>query len=452
MNKKHIIAAAIAAVSTVAAQAATITPTSPRPAVGVPYDWFVALGANDSAQLIAHCGAWSWEDNALFNAGAGEPPVGWTHTSKWVGVSLANPMRLTVRLERQENVPWPSGADPLRVADTASMFPSFTLWRGWDTDGTQDHTFDNRGNPSWAEGLSIVTFVDNSTETSVERTYILPAGNYTVDLGSNAPATNTLRQGFKATLTTAPIATAVALSGSAVPGLTGVTYKALYAPAVNDAEQVAFRAQLTGTGVTSADDVAILADIGSTPLAVVARKGQADAATGSTFASFGDPVTDSADNVTFQAKVKQGVTATATSDAGIWRYLAESGTTQIIAREGSVASGATDGAKFKAFTALAADEGGGAYVATLVQDGTLVTRANDDGVWHFDTQGTSVLIAREGQAFEVAPGDSRVVKAISFLNVQSGIRGTGRSTNSTGGRVLLLTFADKTSGIFQIVP
>lgn len=455
MKTKHIIlSAAIAAVSTITTQAATITAPNPRPAEGVPYDWFVALGSNDSAELVGHFGAWSWEDNALFNAANNEPPVGWTHTSKWVGFTLATATRLTVQMERKADVSWPSGSDPLRVADVSSMFPSFTLWRGQDTAGPQDHTYDNHGNPVWADGLSFITFVDNSTETSISRTYILPAGTYTAVLGSNAPATNPLRQGFKATLSTTPIATPVAHTGQELPGLPGVKYKVLGSPTINDDDGIAFRATLVGTGVTASTDDSILAEVGTNPLAIIAREGQADAATGSTFAAFTDPVSDNNDNVLFQARVKPlagEIPVTAANDLGIYRYVAATSSIQQIAREGTAANG-TGGALFASFPAMVADSAGGAFYAMLKKDTTIVTSANDEGVWVFDSTGSPTLAVRQGSAFEVAPGDSRVVTAIHFLTTQAGVRGAGRSTNAVGGRVLRLTFADKTTGIFTIAP
>jgi hypothetical protein len=162
----------------------------------------VSMTGNDLAEFSDHAGAWSWEDNSLFgNPGQGTQPVGWTHTSRWVGLSLTQPTVLVVKLERDANVPWPDVSDPDRKADISSMFPSFTLWNGWDRDGDVLHTYNNRGNVSWAEKLTYRDHYDNSTATSITRSYLLPAGLYTLVLGSNAPATNLNRQGFKCTLT-----------------------------------------------------------------------------------------------------------------------------------------------------------------------------------------------------------------------------------------------------------
>ena len=171
-------------INLVAALAAVVPPLlradviqgDPAPGAGVPYFWTVVMGENESGFGISHVGAWSWEDQSLFDPGLGEPPVGWTHTSNWVALTLLSPVTFTFRLERQAGVPWPSPTDPNRVASIDSMFPSFTLWANQDHDGSDFHSYHNRGNVSWAEDLSYLDHLDNSTLTAVERTWTLPAG------------------------------------------------------------------------------------------------------------------------------------------------------------------------------------------------------------------------------------------------------------------------------------
>jgi hypothetical protein len=170
---------------------------------GVGYAFTVVAGANETGSFKSHVGAWSWEDNSLFgNPGQGAQPVGWTHTSNWVAVKLTQEVFFSLTLERDATVPWPSAQDPNRLADTTSMFPSLTLYRGWDNDGSDDHTYNNRGNVAWAEDIRYVDHVDNSTSARITRTWRLPAGDYSFALGSNAASTNALRQGYKATFNT----------------------------------------------------------------------------------------------------------------------------------------------------------------------------------------------------------------------------------------------------------
>ena len=184
---------------------ADVVQGDPAPSAGIPYFWTVTLGANESGFGVSHVGAWSWEDDSLFDPGLGEPPVGWTHTSNWVALTLLSPATFTFRLERQAGVPWPSAGDPGRVASIDSMFPSFTIWANQDNDGDDFHTYNNRGNVDWAEDLSYLDHADNSTLEAIERSWNLPAGEYTIVLGSNATATDTNRQGYRATFTTAPV-------------------------------------------------------------------------------------------------------------------------------------------------------------------------------------------------------------------------------------------------------
>lgn len=201
--------------------ASSVSATDPQ-AGGITYKYTVTMGGLDSAVFSNHVGAWSWEDNSLF--GAGEDPVGWTHTSNWVALNLTATAVFTIRVERDATVPWPSSADPARLASTTSMFPSFTLWKKWDNDlapqafvdinnegiPTNDwHIYNNDGAVEWAEDLEFVAnyngvpaHYNNSTLETIERTYILPAGQYTIVIGSNAPANDTTRQGYKATFTT----------------------------------------------------------------------------------------------------------------------------------------------------------------------------------------------------------------------------------------------------------
>jgi hypothetical protein len=197
--------------------AGTVTTGDPL-AGGIGYRAQISLSLEDTASFARHIGAWSWEDNSLFDPG--DDPVGWTHSSDWLAVTLSAPTTLTLRLERNANVPWPSQTDLGRLASIASMFPSFTVWSGWDNDLAPQafadlnsggdpvndwHTYNNDGAVDWAEDLTYLGHVSNSTETFAELTFPnLPAGQYSVVIGSNAPANDTDRQGYLATFTTVP--------------------------------------------------------------------------------------------------------------------------------------------------------------------------------------------------------------------------------------------------------
>lgn len=212
LAKACVVLASIA--SFTAASASTVT-VGDGVAGGIGYEHTVIIGGNDTATFSNHVGAWSWEDNSLF--GPEDDPVGWTHTSNWVAITVTQLSVFTVQIERDANVPWAAPSDPNRKAFIDSMYPSFTLWKGWDNDSAPEkfarlrnegnaleefHTYNNHGNVIWAEDLEYIDHANNSTATSVSRSYILKPGKYTMVIGSNAPAQDTNRQGFKATFTT----------------------------------------------------------------------------------------------------------------------------------------------------------------------------------------------------------------------------------------------------------
>ena len=197
---------------------------NPDAAGGIGYEWSVTLDGDDvgiTPNLAgSHVGAWSWEDQSMFEASEGEAPVGWTHTSQWASITLTEAAYLTIRLEANGAVPFTGtgNVDGFRPSD--NFFPSFTLWAGTDQDDIpeavalalgadpadgESHTYNNRGNIDWAEDLSFIGLKENSSESFAEATWYLQAGTYTLAMGSNAPSTlNPPRQGFSATFSTIP--------------------------------------------------------------------------------------------------------------------------------------------------------------------------------------------------------------------------------------------------------
>jgi hypothetical protein len=195
---RYAVAALLATSASDLATAGTVTDLTVS-GEGIPYRKLVTLSPLDSAAFTRHVGAWSWQDSSLF--GPGEDPVGWTHTSDWTQITLSGITTLTIRMEREEGVQ----VNAVTTAGTASMFPSFTLLSGWDTDGDQVHSYNNDGAISWAEDVVYMGHIANSTATFTELTFTdLAPGNYTIALGSFAPATDTQRQGYRATFTTVP--------------------------------------------------------------------------------------------------------------------------------------------------------------------------------------------------------------------------------------------------------
>jgi hypothetical protein len=196
---------------------AAITAGDPN-AGGIGYAFQATLGTSETASVQGHVGAWSWEDQGLF--APGEDPVGWTHTSNWFAVTLEADSRLTLTVTRDTTVPVAGGG--FRPVD--HLYPSFSVWSGWDNDAIPEavaialgypatdlpiqdhHTYNNDGAIVWAEDLTFLDSLANTSLESVSRSWSLPAGQYSIVIGSNAPSeTNPPRQGYRATFTTTPV-------------------------------------------------------------------------------------------------------------------------------------------------------------------------------------------------------------------------------------------------------
>jgi hypothetical protein len=188
--------------------AGTVTRADPSPVVygedgftvvngGIQYLWTVELGATDLGQFSNHVGAWSWDEDSFVGTAKG-----WTHTSNWVALTLTAETQLTIRLENRGDVPLPTPGNPAGVAGN-NLFPGLTVWSAWDGDGGDFDTYNNRGNVSWAEDLAYLDHIEGGVNHTIERTWLLPAGTYSVALGGNSPSTSSEgRQGYLATFTT----------------------------------------------------------------------------------------------------------------------------------------------------------------------------------------------------------------------------------------------------------
>lgn len=169
---------------------------------GVGYAGYVTVGATDSGSISNHVGAWSWEDQGIA-PGGGE---GWTHTSNWIALDVTADTWLTLALSRDAGVPYLGSGNVGGFAAIDHMFPSFTIWRNWDNDDLDDHTYNNTGAVAWAEDLTYLDHTANSTLSSVSDSWFLTAGQYTIVMGSNSPSiSNPPRQGYSASFSTSPV-------------------------------------------------------------------------------------------------------------------------------------------------------------------------------------------------------------------------------------------------------
>lgn len=256
----------------------------------------------------------------------------------------------------------------------------------------------------------------------------------------------------------------VARTGDYAPGtFGGVRYSSLSRqPVLNDLGQAAFFARLSGFGVTDSNDEAIYAGLlGNFQL--VARTGDAapGTPTGVNYASLSTSATlNDAGQVAYFADLA-GSGVTAANDQAI--FAGPLGAPQLVARTGDAAPGTPAGVTYASFFHVPAlnDAGQAAYLATL--SGSGVTPANDRGLFVSVPAVGELMIAREGDLFDVGGGDFRTIAAggtgiffvnggVNFYAGHSDDAMTGLSNDGT--LAFRLSFTDGTSGIFTatIVP
>jgi len=190
---------------------------------------------------------------------------------------------------------------------------------------------------------------------------------------------------------------AVARSGVNGPGPnvgSGVNFNSLATnPAFNEQGEVAFRAIVTGTGISTSNDVGLWATVG--------------------------------------------------------------GSLQAIAREGPDGPGPALGAGviFASVSNSVGLNDSGQIVFTGTVSGTNVTTSNDLGLWFWD-DGVLSNVLREGQLFDVNPDplvlDQRTISTISFAAGGSLDSGRGFALNNDGDFVVTLGFNNSTSGVFVV--
>lgn len=208
MKKTRYLISLLYVLGATAAGAANISKSDPSPNVydpdtyapldgGVGYHWTVVMGPKDRANLEGTVGAWSWDEDFF-----PETARGWTHTSNWIALKLTKASKVTIRLSRKANVPIDGGGTGGGI-----LYPAFTLYRNWDGDGGDSHTYNNRGDVEWAEDLSYIAHVENKvTGAPAQLTLELPAGLYSIALGGSSPSVDREPvQGYGASIVTMPI-------------------------------------------------------------------------------------------------------------------------------------------------------------------------------------------------------------------------------------------------------
>jgi hypothetical protein len=228
----------------------------------------------------------------------------------------------------------------------------------------------------------------------------------------------------------------VALKGDQPSGAgTGVRYLTFSDPLLNGQGQLAFAGTLSGAGVTLANDRGIWSDrSGSMQLLWRTGDQAAGVAPGISYSSFDSIRLNGNGQMAFLGGLA-GSGVTSSTDHAIWGEN-NGGALRVVAREGDPAPGLAAGFAFGSFGFISMND-----VGQVVLDADLsgpgLDLSNNHGIWATDRNGVLRLLARYGDMFEVAPGDSRRIQWLRYTGL------------SISGQILFSAhFTDGTSGIF----
>lgn len=320
----------------------------------------------------------------------------------------------------------PAGALYRRLANPALNDTGALAFGGAMREGVAGVTVDDNGGV-WSNGGGATALVAREgtqavgTAAGVEfATLIDPTLN------------NSGQSAFRATLSGAGVTTAnddgvwsqklgllglIARAGNVAPGTpAGINFASFTAglPSINDAGNVSFRALVAGAGVTTANDTGLWVER-SGSVALVAREGNQAAGleAGTTYGSFSEPVLNSAGQTAFVATLVGGVNA-----KNVALFAETANVPAAIVRKGDAAPSAPAGSVFANFTSpLFNASNDFAFQATI--SGPNVLASNNDGVW-IKQDGVLKPIALEGN---VAPGAAAGVLFNSFSELAMNANG-----------------------------
>ncbi len=255
--------------------------------------------------------------------------------------------------------------------------------------------------------------------------------------------------------------TLVARAGNIAPNTGGANFASnqnFSTPAFNDAGQTAFFARLTGTGVSSGNDVGIWSEGGDAGLTLVARKGGVAPGTGGANFSFGGfsfdaLVLNDAGQTAFTGFFT-GTGGNSRNGSGVWSEGGGAGLT-LVTRRGFVAP-ESNGAFFADFTRNTAlvlnGAGQTAFIGRLI--GTGVDLNNNSGIWS-EAGGTGLgLVALEGNVAPETGGANfgDFSNSTPVLNGEGQVaffgRLTGTEVDSDNDRGI---WAEDPSGILKLI-
>ena len=243
----------------------------------------------------------------------------------------------------------------------------------------------------------------------------------------------------------------VVLSAGGTAPFAGTKIKSFDEPAISTDASAVMKMTLTGTGVTAANDSAIVetGSEGSATYITDLRTGSTatDGTGGATdwvYTKFSDPVINNNDDIAFIGTLKTSSTTgvTTANDSGIWSNW--NGTLELVARTGEAAPGTTG--TFAAFTQLVLPDLNGPYFVAKLSG---VHASANTGLWNVSGAQDSRLIVQTGQQLSVH-GTAKTVKSFTIFPVVPYTGGQTRSFDPASRRcVFEVTFTDKTWAIYM---
>ena len=221
----------------------------------------------------------------------------------------------------------------------------------------------------------------------------------------------------------------VILKGNVAPGTGGATWSFLNNAQILGDNRVAFSAQLSGAGVTSANNLGIWLGNNLSDMQLILRKG--DSIPGLTAGVTVNPnlPKGNENHLVFHATL-QGTGVTSSNDVAVTLWSATTGL-QVVMREGDVAPGAggatfvinTTNPNFQSSSIPSVSQSGFvAFCADLTGPG--VTTANNAGVWVWDGN-VLHMIMRKGDVIDLDPGPVTDLAIVSTFNLwEESWRGT----------------------------
>jgi hypothetical protein len=254
-----------------------------------------------------------------------------------------------------------------------------------------------------------------------------------------------------------PLIAVAAHSGSAV-GIPNGKFLTVGNPAINDWDDVAFQAVISGSGITAANNSGIWVKTNASVEPIVCTGSVSDYLSGTTpqtgvFTALSDPVLNNNDQAAFLGSMKTGSGRSAVTVQGIYLTGTDGGlvqTAQVGSQELAMQTG-TSTAAIASFTQyVLTDQGSIAFLASLKTAPGSVTASNNLGIWTVDQKGQSHLVARTGFPLATTPGSASNVTALSIFAAPTGVGGQARSFNAKGELMFAATFANHAQGIFAV--